>query len=203
MKYNDINKEYTIKVNQLLAEGYIINSLSMSGHQGEISKIDLVKDDKLLRVMLKEEYQFFPRDDDKYDGRIVYLRVCEWSRPASESTRRTVWDSEMNIISQTKYYHIDNRNSIPYSWYVTDVEEAIRYRKLRLERWANRPCNDKYEVSFFLSDKAKEIGVKYLKNHEGYQRVSRDKIRVQKVVDTRNNSIRYSVEYNGNSYKLH
>ena len=36
MKYADINAIFTAKVAEYIGNGYVINSASMSGHQGEI-----------------------------------------------------------------------------------------------------------------------------------------------------------------------
>lgn len=41
MKYIDINRKFTETVSSYIAQGYIINTASMSGSQGEIAHIDL------------------------------------------------------------------------------------------------------------------------------------------------------------------
>lgn len=41
MKYIDINRKFTETVSSYIAQGYIINTASMSGSQGEVAHIDL------------------------------------------------------------------------------------------------------------------------------------------------------------------
>ena len=52
MKKNDIRTAYTQKVAELLAQGYTIFPDTMSGHQGEIAKVDLTNGSEILRVLL-------------------------------------------------------------------------------------------------------------------------------------------------------
>ena len=41
MKYVDINKRFTEIVSEYIAAGYMMNTSSMNGSEGEISKVDL------------------------------------------------------------------------------------------------------------------------------------------------------------------
>lgn len=52
MKYADINKRYTEIVAEYIGKGYTINSASMSGSQGETSKVDLTNGSEIIRVMV-------------------------------------------------------------------------------------------------------------------------------------------------------
>ena len=54
MKYAEINKIFTNKVNEYLANGYTINSATMSGSQGEVAKIDLTNGNEIIRIMIDE-----------------------------------------------------------------------------------------------------------------------------------------------------
>ena len=42
----------TAKVAEYIADGYILNTGTMSGSQGDILKVDLVKGDKTVRVRM-------------------------------------------------------------------------------------------------------------------------------------------------------
>lgn len=52
MKYIDINRKFTETVSSYIAQGYIINTASMSGSQGEIAHIDLTDGKQIVRVLL-------------------------------------------------------------------------------------------------------------------------------------------------------
>ena len=61
MNQNDINRAFTEKVTELIAQGYQINPATMGGSQGEIGKVDLRKGNDIIRVLLTEDGGF--RDD--------------------------------------------------------------------------------------------------------------------------------------------
>lgn len=53
MKYVDINKRFTEIVSEYIAEGYTLNTASMNGSEGEISKVDLTDGKEILRVLVR------------------------------------------------------------------------------------------------------------------------------------------------------
>ena len=73
MKAKDIEKIYTAKVAEYLAKGYTINPATMSGHQGEIAKIDLKKGDEIIRILLDRAHCWDREENFKIEG--VVLRV--------------------------------------------------------------------------------------------------------------------------------
>ena len=52
MNQNDINRMFTEKVTELIAQGYQINPATMSGSQGEYAHVDLRKGTEIIRVLL-------------------------------------------------------------------------------------------------------------------------------------------------------
>lgn len=53
MKYIDINKRFTEIVSEYIAAGYTLNTASMNGSEGEISKVDLTDGKEILRVLVR------------------------------------------------------------------------------------------------------------------------------------------------------
>ena len=54
MNQNDINRMFTEKVTELIAQGYQINPATMSGSQGEHAHVDLRKGTDIIRVLLDD-----------------------------------------------------------------------------------------------------------------------------------------------------
>ena len=54
MTRKDIDRIYTEKVAELLAQGYQIHTGSMGGSQGEIAHTDFIKGSEILRLLLEQ-----------------------------------------------------------------------------------------------------------------------------------------------------
>ena len=68
MKRTELDVIFTNKVNEYLARGYVFNTNTMSGSQGEIAHVDLRKGDEILRIVM----------DGKYDWRnLVFSKIAE------------------------------------------------------------------------------------------------------------------------------
>ena len=66
MTREDVNRIFTERVTELIAQGYHINTGSMPGSQGEIAKVDLRKGSEIIRVLLEHKCAFGDQYD--YDG---------------------------------------------------------------------------------------------------------------------------------------
>lgn len=177
MKINDINRKLTEKVAEYLTKGYIINTMSMSGHQGEVGKVDLLKGNELIRVWINSESNW--SDPDGFYGNKLVLRVSKWKHPYDSRRDITVWNSEMIHKEEYVYYEIGRYNG--NIWYLDNLEDALACVKKGNKRYSRRRVygSTLYDIT---SEVTKEIATKYLKNHKDYQRVSRDKITVCKRV---------------------
>lgn len=111
MKYNysDISKMYTRIVAEYLTNGCTLDTIHMSGSQGELSKIDLVsysllesKPNHLYRLLLEKETDYF---DDNFSHRvdkvILTLRFYD-DAPAN----RTVWNNLGEVDFKKTFYRI-------------------------------------------------------------------------------------------------
>lgn len=198
MKFFDINRKFTEKVTEYIAKDYTINSHTMAGSQGEIGKIDLVKGNELIRIWLDTEHDWKWKDENGFYGNKIMLRVSRWVKDYDPRIDETVWMSHLNHIEEYTFYELGRfRNK----WYLDNLDEVLACIKKQDDRRV------KYKSETFLvditSDATKEIAAKYLKNHEGYQRVSRDRIHLIKRVYHNEFKSDYIIRYNDTQvYKL-
>lgn len=195
----DIDKKFTELVAYYLADGWILNTKSMCGHQGEEGKVDLVKGDELVRIWLSRENNFNWNIDGEWHGYIMHLRIGRWNRPASDSIRHnwTVWMRDLDVIMNLEFYEVSSDGD---GWYVEDLDEALKVQEKRNNNWIKHAISFEKDIT---SARSKEIAVKYLKRVCGYKRVSSDKIVVKKNFSTDMNHAAYYVYYNGNSYRVY
>lgn len=97
MKYADINKKYTEVISEYIAKGYIINTASMRGSQGEVAKIDLTDGNEIIRI----------RIESFYEGRasgyaIIVGKSTDRVEPNSNSFR-TIWNDNLEVIEKNSF----------------------------------------------------------------------------------------------------
>ena len=183
MKYASINKRYTEIVNEYLLKGYVVNTNSMGGHQGEIAKIDLTDGKEIIRIYIDGFYE------DYLEGvEIIVGRCTDKVTPNSHRDYSTFWSSHLEILKTERFYEIGNGSD----YYVTK-EEAERANKIRRERWRSQYRSSEYTPS----EKAMEIAKRIVRNKFGYKRINAADVKL-----TKSNS-GYVVKYNQKSYHLH
>lgn len=107
MKYVDINKRFTEIVSEYIAEGYTLNTASMNGSEGEISKVDLTDGKEILRILVR-------RFDDceslfNLTGvEITVGRVPEEDRvtPHDDSSWFTPWNNHLEQLRQERFFQV-------------------------------------------------------------------------------------------------
>lgn len=192
MKLDKIYEVFTAKVSEYIAEGYMIHPASMSGSQGEIGKVDLVKGKDLIRVWLSKEWRYF-RDGDDWSRYKLVLRVGSWKKPVRYiGCDDTVWMSDLLTLEEITYYQVGPRSD----WYLDDLEQAKACQRVSFSRSRyvdNRPTPIKNELS-------KDIARKYMMRTKGYKRVSRDMLSVRKYLN--NDKVTYFIHYGDRAYTL-
>lgn len=138
MKRNDIDKIYSEKVTELLNNGYSIYTSGMSGSQGEISKVLLVKDNDLKIVLLDETYVL------EYGVEKIYrisIGTYKNDVPKPEA-RTTFWIKDFNYEEQIKLYELKNQ------WFITEEEyQATKdIHEARFNKWYNSIDTDKKKI---------------------------------------------------------
>lgn len=189
MKYEAINKKFSDKVLEYLMNGYVINSHSMSGHQGEVCKVDLVKGDELIRIWIEEE---FSRFRDLWRGSTMYIRVGKWKFLAPHSySGVTVWFKDLEVIEEIKYYKVSD------NWYLDSFGEAMVIQGKKEERYKNRSRSIHRERQFF-GEEVRRLAADYLRRKANYKRVLSSNITVYRNLRLN----KYIIEYNGKVYEL-
>ena len=138
MKRNDIDKIYSEKVTELLNTGYSIYTSGMSGSQGEISKVLLVKDNDLKIVLLDETYVWEPGVEKIYR---ISIGTYKNDVPKPEA-RTTFWIKDFNYEEQIKLYELKNQ------WFITEEEyQATKdIHEARFNKWYNSIDTDKKKI---------------------------------------------------------
>lgn len=119
MKFVEIEKFFTGNVCRFLADGWIFHAKSMTGHQGEISKVDLQNDGDVIRVLLRY-------DMDPLERR--YMEI-ETSRHAGKAGNSHIWNNDGEVLESRKFYQVDE------NWFVGSEEEFGKIRRKRNERY--------------------------------------------------------------------
>ena len=133
MKFEQINRRFTEKVAELLSQGYIMNSTTMGGSQGEIAKVDLTDGKKIVRVMLSTEHDWERIGDRFYTFDKVILTVgVNTDKVRIHGSDRfcdTIWNQHLADITTEEFYQIGRRGN----WYGTK-EEAVAQQDKTMER---------------------------------------------------------------------
>ena len=105
--YVDINKRFTEIVSEYIAVGFVMNTASMNGSEGEISKVDLTDGKEILRVLVRR----FDDCENLYSltgVEITVGRVPESDRmtPHDGSNWFTPWNNHLNQLRQERFFQI-------------------------------------------------------------------------------------------------
>ena len=117
----DINRIYTEKVSELLAQGYQIHTGSMGGSQGEIAHTDFIKDGELLRLLLDRGSDYNSACGDYYS-----IRLGRHTEPL----RADIWNNRLETLSEIKLAKVTDN-------YFTTMEEGAAISGKRFARWKN------------------------------------------------------------------
>ena len=185
---HEIDSLFTKKVADYIAAGYIINSGTMSGNQGEIGKIDLRKDDTYIRIMLSTS-------DSWEDGNRINLTIgCNTDKIYSVNYRAM---QNLKIIETQSFVQVSE------NWYVLP-EKYPEIVEKRQER-AFRRYDSKKQYNF--NDKAKKIVLAYLRRQPNCKTVRFDEIQsvykeisASRFSDT--TSVSYRIRVRGKIYTL-
>lgn len=192
MKFAEIDREFTKRVAEWLAKGYVFNGATMNGSQGEIAKVDLTSGKEIIRVMIDTFYG--DRDEDSlfYKGvEIIVGRPAENVTPHSER-HDTIWNSRLEVLEEVKFYKVgDSRDG--GEEYGTK-EQAKRAANLHYERYSR---NHKRTDGKDITEKALPIAKRYLHRVLPGKRIRPADITVKRWTNG------YSVHYKGTMYQLH
>ena len=112
--------------------------------------------------------------------------------PNCENDYRTLWNSELDIISRERFYEIgaDRRHGKFYG----TLEEATAAQQLKCKRYSAKLQSSKPED---ITTKAMEIAKRIISREFKVKRINEAKVTITKY----NGS--YAINYNGKVYRLH
>ena len=124
MTRKDIDRIYTEKVSQLLAQGYQIHTASMGGSQGEIAHTDFIKGSEILRLLIEQGCDCGSSCGDYYS-----IRLGRHTEPPRRGYI-DIWNNRLETLSEIKLAKVTDN-------YFTDMETAKVISEKRLARWRN------------------------------------------------------------------
>ena len=205
MKFEQINRKFTETVAEWMAKGYIVNTATMSGSQGEIGKIDLTDGKEIIRVVLdniSKPWVAIGKREYSFDGvELAVGRITDKVQPNSHDTWGTAWTSNMEVLSSEIFYEIGRGKRDGSKWYGTK-EEAMAQQDKHWSRYFNR----KIEKHEDLPDAAFEIVLPFIRRQPRCKSVGLHEI--EKVTKHRTESrtghkfTKYVVTARGKSYTL-
>ena len=149
MNQNDINRMFTEKVTELIAQGYQINPATMSGSQGEYAHVDLRKGTDIIRVLLD--------DGSDYEEGVDFMRLAvgrctdQIRMGTFDRLGNTIWNNRLEILFEIKFAKIAED-------YFTDMETGVQMRRKRYLRWKQKDRRARRD----LPDSFKSAALRYV-----------------------------------------
>ena len=190
MKYADINRRFTEIAAAWLAKGYIINTASMSGSEGETAKIDLTDGKEIIRILV-DRFSDYAENVEGVEitvGKALDADV----RPNSNDNWATIWNNRLEVLRQERFFKI-GESRVSGTQYGTEAE-AKAAAELRVKRYIakDRSCQDKT-----FTGEAVEIAKRIIRREFGIKRIIETDVSVFKRGDA------YCVSYRNKTYRLH
>ena len=149
MNQNDINRMFTEKVTELIAQGYQINPATMSGSQGEYGHVDLRRGTDIIRVLLDDGSDYEEGVDFM---RLVVGRCTDQIRMGTfDRLGNTIWNNRLEILFEIKFAKIAEN-------YFTDMETGVQMRRKRYLRWKQKDRRARRD----LPDSFKSVALRYV-----------------------------------------
>ena len=186
MNRNDINRIFTEKVTELLAQGYQIHTTTMGGSQGEVAHIDLSKGSEILRVLVDRGSQWAEPFGD-----YLTITVGRNTDRVRGGWSETVWNNHLEIISQIKLIQITNT-------FFTTPEAAKEMGERRLAHWHNGN-SAKREA---LGDAYKSIGLRWLRRQPRMKTCKLQDIESMERCTDLDGRVSYEIKAKGNRYTM-
>ena len=180
--FKDVEKMFTEKVAQYIANGYLVNATTMAGHQGEICKLDLRKGDEVVRILI----------DMTNNGwqKIYYLLVGKNTDVLYGGMDNIIWNKNLQEIERHDFYVISDR--YPEKIIFGTAEEAKAALDKRLDRAALNPRYSDYITE--LSDEYKKAAYHIVREKEGFESIKMADI-TKVCCEVRRNRVKRVVAY--------
>lgn len=188
----EIEAIFTEKVQEYIEKGYILSTTTMSGHQGEVAKVDVKKGNEIIRILLTSE-TVWSDEGTIQQTKLTVGRAQKQVRKHSpfDTMATTIWNNELDIIEESVWYSVDSSADC----FSEDKAEILAQHKKHMERWrmreALRYLKNGKDVK---GDKAKQIALAFVRKQRGEKR--------SKVEDIASIRRWYSEQYDGMHYAI-
>ncbi len=193
MFYKDLNKRFTEIVTEYMMKGYYMNTSTMRGSQGEISKVDLTDGKEIIRVLVE---QFNEYGAEVYEGIQITVGRVQKSAGVTPNTTgwlNTIWNDHLEVISFERFYQVGIKNRNGNAYYGTR-EESREAMRLQSKRRKAREVSETRD----LPESAKAIVLPYVRRQP---KCSRKKVSdITNVYHYKNG---YKIDTISRSYVLH
>lgn len=163
--FKDVEKMFTEKVAQYIANGYLVNATTMAGHQGEICKLDLRKGDEVVRILIDMT--------NKGWQKIYYLLVGKNTDVLYGGMDNIIWNKNLQEIERHDFYVISDR--YPEKIIFCTAEEAKAASDKRLDRAALDPKYNDYVTE--LSGEYKNVAYRIVRGKDGFKSIKMSDIK--------------------------
>lgn len=187
MKRAEIDARFTQEVVSYIAMGYTISTETMKGSQGEITKIDLVKGNDFIRILLEKR-----TDWDIHTDKVV----MEVGRIPEDKRGYTIWNQHMEVIRTEEWYELGRRD------YFADRATASAAMAKQYARWRQRE-DERYSKKVELNlEKAARIVKPFVNRQNGCKSAKLANIKKVYKVITREGKVSYHIETRRHSFTL-
>ena len=189
IKMNYVNRLATELVADYISKGYVLSS-TMSGHQGEIYKVDLYKDNEVVRIRVDRGYSRNENENHSFFDRIsvVYIIVERFNE-----LKGTLWNGKGEELNYIEFYEVDRHKGV----YCDSYSEYTMIKKKQDDRLKNKSCyvNKKFILKI---DKCSDKLLEIVHNQKGYKSVKRNQVKyVESYVSSHDNHKYYRVVVDG------
>ena len=171
MKRTEIDKLFTAYVVRYTTIGYTIFTAGMSGHQGEIAKVLLKKDNDLKIIVMEEKHG---GSEEKYLD-FIQIKVGTYTKKIPAGRLLTIWLQDFDYFVTDKFYLIGEKKyrNPEADWYGT-FEEAKAALEKGYERYRLREISEEH-----LLNKVPESIKNHIRTIWGCKRVKDSAIKVE------------------------
>ena len=197
IKMNYVNKLATEILSDYISKGYVLSS-TMSGHQGEIYKVDLCKDNEVVRIRVDRGYSRNENENHSFFDRIsvVYIIVERFNE-----LKGTLWNGEGEELNYIEFYEVDRHKGV----YCDSYSEYTMIKKKQDDRLKNKSCYVNQKLILKI-DKCSDKLLEIVHNQKGYKSVKRNQVKcIESYVNLYRNYKYYRVMIDGKNdliYKL-
>ena len=189
MTFKNINERFSAIVREYLDKGYIINTGTMNGLQGDVARVDMTNGKEILRIRI-ESCGGGLREPENIS--ISVGKCTDKVRANRNNALYTIWNDHLEELHRETYYSVSGYQRNAFG----TKEEAEKCREIRRERQRNN--YDEWAIP--LSDAARKIALKFIHRRYYSSYKLSDIERVYK--DIRFNRVRYIVIARGKTFRI-